>query len=156
MSVAPALQKFLSDQSVAYELVPHKPTESSIRSAEASRVSGDCVAKGVVLRDSDGYWLAIVPASRRILLSDLKTELGETVNLATEQEIGQMFHDCERGAIPPVGPCYGLDVIVDDSIDQLSDLYFEAGDHATLVHMSRAEFARLNGSARHGSFTTHA
>jgi Ala-tRNA(Pro) deacylase len=156
MTVALALLKFLSDRNVAYELVPHKPTMSAIRSAEACHISSDRVAKGVVLRDRDGYWLAIVPASRRILLSDLKKELGEDVDLATEQEIGQMFHDCHRGAIPPVGPCYGLDVIVDDSIDQLSELYFEAGDHATLVRMSRAEFARLNGPTRHGSFTVHA
>ena len=156
MSIAPALQKFLSDQNVAYELIPHNPTMSAIRSAEACHVSAGCVAKGVLLRDRDGYWLAVVPASRRVLLSDLKTELGESVDLATEQEIAQMFHDCDRGAIPPVGPCYGLDVIIDDSIDQLPDLYFEGGDHATLVHVSRAEFARLNRPARHGSFAAHA
>jgi Ala-tRNA(Pro) deacylase len=156
MSIAPALQKFLSDQNVAYELIPHNPTMSAIRSAEACHMSAGCVAKGVLLRDRDGYWLAVVPASRRVLLSDLKTELGESVDLATEQEIAQMFHDCDRGAIPPVGPCYGVDVIIDDSIDQLPDLYFEGGDHTTLVHVSRAEFARLNGTARHGSFAARA
>jgi Ala-tRNA(Pro) deacylase len=156
MTIAPSLQKFLSDQNVAYELVAHKPTVSAIRSAEASHVPADCVAKGVVLRDRDGYWLAIVPASRRVLLSDLKAELGENVELATEEEIGRMFPDCDRGAVPPVGRCYGLDVIIDDSIGLQADLYLEAGDHETLVHMSRAEFARLNEAARHGSFTAHA
>ena len=39
MSIAPALQKFLSDQNVAYELIPHNPTMSAIRSAEACHVS---------------------------------------------------------------------------------------------------------------------
>jgi Ala-tRNA(Pro) deacylase len=64
-----------------------------------------------------------------------------------------MFPDCARGAIPPVGACYGLDVIVDASIDRQPELYFEGGDHATLVHMSQADFGRLNRDARHGSFT---
>ena len=80
-------------------------------------------------------------------------QLGEEVDLATEQEVEQVFGDCDRGAIPPIGACYGLDVIFDDSIEQQPDVYFEGGDHATLVHMNRDEFARLNATARHGSFT---
>ena len=75
--------------------------------------------------------------------------------LANEGEVSEVFHDCERGAIPPVGPCYRLDVIVDESIEQQPDLYFEAGDHQTLVHVSQSEFARLNPHARHGRFSAH-
>jgi Ala-tRNA(Pro) deacylase len=153
MTIAPTLQKYLADNNVAYDLVPHQRTLSSLRTAEACHIPGDRLAKGVVLRDSGGYWLAVLPASRQVRLSDLKTSLGDQVDLASEQEIEQVFPDCERGAVPPVGACYGLDVIVDDSLDRQSDVYFEGGDHATLVHMSRDEFARLNGSARHGSFT---
>ena len=55
-------------------------------------------------------------------------------------------------SIPPFGECYGLDVIIDSSIDQQPELYCEGGDHATLVRLDQAEFARLNGQARHGSF----
>ena len=44
-------------------------------------------------------------------------------------------------------------MIIDTSIDRQPDLYFEAGDHATLIHLSEAEFARLNEQARHGSFS---
>ena len=46
-----------------------------------------------------------------------------------------------------------LDTIVDGSIDQQPEVYFEGGDHSTLIHMSRAEFVRLDTTARHGSFT---
>ena len=45
-------------------------------------------------------------------------------------------------------------MIIDSSIDEQPELYCEGGDHATLVHVSRAEFARLNGKARHGSFAS--
>jgi Ala-tRNA(Pro) deacylase len=44
-------------------------------------------------------------------------------------------------------------VIIDSSIDQQPELYLEGGDHATLIHMSQAEFARLNTRARHEAFT---
>jgi Ala-tRNA(Pro) deacylase len=153
MTIAPTLEKYLADQNVAYDLVPHQPTMSSLRTAEACHITGDCLAKGVVLRDGGRYWLAVLPASRQVRLDNLKADLSEDVDLASEQEIEQVFRDCDRGAIPPVGACYGVDVIVDDSIERQPEIYFEGGDHATLVHMSAAEFARLNATARHGSFT---
>ena len=152
MTIAPTLQRYLANQNIAYDLVPHQPTMSSLRTAEACHIAGDSLAKAVVLRDSNGYWLAVLPASRQVQLTSLRADLGEDVNLASEQEIEQVFRDCDRGAIPPVGACYGLDVIVDDSIGRQADVYFEGGDHATLVHMSQGEFARLNPTARHGSF----
>jgi Ala-tRNA(Pro) deacylase len=67
----------------------------------------------------------------------------------------ELFQDCTRGALPPVGACYGLDLIVDDSIEEQPEVYFEGGDHGTLVHMSHAQFANLTASARHGCFSVH-
>ncbi|MGO4573962.1 aminoacyl-tRNA deacylase [Microvirga sp. 2TAF3] len=154
MAIASTLQRYLADQGIGYDLITHEPTTSSTRTAEAGHVSGNSLVKGIVLSTDDGYMLAILPASRHIQLSDLRTELGHEVHLATEQEIEEVFRDCDRGAIPPVGACYGLNVIIDDSLDRHSDLYFEAGDHATLVHMKGVEFARLNPNAQHGSFST--
>ena len=156
MTIAPTLQRYLANQNIPYDLVPHQPTMSSLRTAETCHIAGDSLAKGVVLRDRSGYWLAVLPASRQVQLGSLRADLGDDVDLASEQEIEQVFRDCDRGAIPPVGACYGVDVIVDDSIGRQPDVYFEGGDHTTLVHMSQAEFARLNPTARHGSFAgTH-
>ena len=154
MAIAPRLLKYLSDHDVAYDVVAHEPTESSARTAEISHVPLDRLAKGILLRDRQGYWLAVLPASHHVRLSDLKTDLGERVALASEDETAEVFRDCARGAVPPIGACYGLDMIIDTSIDRQPDLYIEAGDHATLLHMSQAEFARINGEARHGSFSS--
>ncbi|WP_425905443.1 aminoacyl-tRNA deacylase [Nitrobacter sp. TKz-YC02] len=154
MTIAPTLQKYL-DQTVTYEQISHDPTMSSTRTAEACNVPGDYLAKGVVLRRNGGYLLAILPASHHIRLSTLEMLLGDKVALASEDEIAQLFCDCERGAVPPVGECYGLDVIVDDSIEAQREIYIEGGDHATLIHLGRGEFARLTADARHGHFTAH-
>jgi Ala-tRNA(Pro) deacylase len=155
MSIAPTVQRFL-DQNVTYDVIPHEPTMSSMRTAEACHISGDCLAKGVVLRRNGGYMLAVLPASHRIRLADLRMQLGQDVDLAVEDEIDQLFRDCVHGAVPPVGRCYGLDVIVDDSIDEKPHIYMEGGDHETLIHMTHAQFARLMASARHGHFSVHA
>ena len=156
MAIAPTFEKYLATEHVAYDVVAHEPTKSSMRSAEACRVSGDRVAKAVVLRDEYGYVLAILPASHHIRLQDLRMQLGLDVDLATEHEIEELFQDCVLGAIPPVGECYGLDTVVDNCVEEQPEVYLEGGDHATLVHMSHAQFASLTATARHGSFSVHA
>jgi Ala-tRNA(Pro) deacylase len=154
MSIAPTLQRYL-DQNVTYEVIQHEPTVSSTHTAEVCHVSGDRVAKGIVLRRDGGYLLAVLPASRRIRLHDLRIRLRNNVELATEAEIEQLFRDCAPGAVPAVGECYGLEVLVDDSIDTQPEVYMEGGDHVTLIHMDHGQFARLNAEAQHGRFSAH-
>jgi len=153
MTIAPTLQKYMDEQGIRYELVPHEPTLSALGSAYAGHVPSDRLAKAVVLSDGGRYTLAVLPASHHLRLSDLRVKLGHEVHLASEPETAGVFRDCALGAAPAVGTCYGLDVIIDTSIDQQQELYFEGGDHATLVHVSGAEFARLNPQAQHGSFS---
>jgi Ala-tRNA(Pro) deacylase len=155
MAIAPTLAKYLAAKKVEYHVLAHEPTQSSMRTAEASHISGDCLLKGVLLRDEIGYTLAVLPASHHIRLGDLKRQLGDDVELASEREVQELFEDCVHGAVPAVGECYGLDLVVDDGIEAQPEIYFEGGDHATLVHMSRAQFAGLTPLARHGRFSVH-
>jgi Ala-tRNA(Pro) deacylase len=155
MTIAPTLHKYLAAENIQYDEIPHVLTMTSARTAEACHISGDRLAKAVVLRRDGGYMLAVVPASHHLKLADLKSRLGENLEMANEAEIDRLFADCARGAVPAVGRCYGLDLIVDESIDAQPDIYIEAGDHETLLHLSHAQFARLTASAPHGRFSTH-
>ena len=155
MTVAPTLERYLATKNINYDVIMHIPTMSSSRTAEACRISAERLAKAVVLRDENGFVLAILPASHHIRLSNLKRRLGFNVALATELEIQQLFEDCAQGAVPPAGECYGLDVIVDDSIEAQPEIYLEGGDHATLIHLSHAQFARFTEQARRGHFSVH-
>jgi Ala-tRNA(Pro) deacylase len=155
MAIAIALQQYLADHGVKYDLVPHAPTLSSMRTAEACHVPGDCLAKAVVVKEDGGYLLAVIPASHRLHLADLAGLLSRELELATEREFEEVFRDCARGAVPPVGAAYGLRMVVDDRIAKQPDIYFEGGDHATLVHVTGPEFARLTGGQPHGLFSLH-
>ena len=158
MSIAPTLARYL-DQHASYEMMMHAPTPSSTQTAEACHISGDQIVKGVVLRRGDGYLLAVLPASHHIRMPELLKQLGDGegngLTFASENEIDDLFRDCARGAIPPIGDCYGLDMIVDASIDGQPDIYFEGGDHETLIHMDRAQFAALTADAPHCRFSAH-
>jgi Ala-tRNA(Pro) deacylase len=155
MSIAPTLKRYLAAENVQYEEILHELSMSSNRTAEACHISGNRLAKGIVLRRDGGYMLAVMPASHHLRLSELRAKLGNDVGMADETEIGQLFRDCAHGAVPAVGRCYGLDLIVDDSIDAQPEVYVEAGDHETLLRLNHTEFARLTANAPHGRFSAH-
>jgi Ala-tRNA(Pro) deacylase len=155
MTISAKLEQFLADNSVEYDLVRHERTITSARAAERCHVPGDRLAKGVVLKDEEGYLLAVVPASHHVELDAIAAQLARPLDLAAAQEVEHLFHDCDRGAVPPVGRAYGLDVLVDDSLSAQPDIYFEAGDHGSLVHVDRGSFDRLMQGARKGRFSRH-
>jgi Ala-tRNA(Pro) deacylase len=154
MTIAPTLQRYL-DSNVVYDVITHEPTPSSARTAEACHVSGDQLAKAIVLRREGGYLLAVVPASHHIRLADLKAQLGDEVELANEQEFQRLFPDCMPGAVPPIGQCYDLDVVIDESIQEPPEIYLEGGDHTTVIRLSQVEFAKLMADARRFRFSAH-
>ena len=152
MSIAPQLRQFLDESKAEYDVVVHTPTQSALENARSCDIPAEQVAKAVLLATADDEnLLAVVPSDRRVELSELRSELGRKPRLADEAEIGKVFKDCEVGAIPPIG--YDVATIVDDSLDRQSDVYFEAGDHKSLVHMEGAEFSRVMKGARHGQFS---
>jgi len=150
MSIAPQLKQHLDEAHADYELIEHAPTKSSLESATASSVPAEKMAKAVLLDTEDDYLLAVLPSDRRVELSELRSELGHKPRLADEEEIKSVFKDCDVGAIPPVG--YGIKTIVDASLEQQPDVYFEAGDHQSLVHMKQDQFMGVIKGAQHGQF----
>ena len=155
MTIAPTLKSYL-DRNVVYDVITHDPTLSSMGTVHATHIPSHCLAKGIVLRRDGGFMLAVLPASRRIDLSELSVQIGEDVELADEHDVVELFEDCAVGAIPPIGKCYGLDVIVDESLEAQPEVYLEGGDHQTLVHMDQGQFARLMADARHARFSAYA
>ena len=101
MAIAPILQKHL-DRNVTYDVLTHDPTMSSSRTAQACHVSGDRLAKAIVLRHDGRYLLAVLPATHHVRLADLKAQIGDDVDLADENEIRRLFPDCALGAVPPL------------------------------------------------------
>ena len=155
MALATTLEKYLSDQQVAYEVITHRPTTSSSSTAEASHVSGECVAKAVIVKDEEDFVMAVLPATHHLKLGKLSRLLNRPVGLATENEASALFADCELGAIPALGGAYGLEMIVEDSLAEHPEIFFEGGDHASLVRISAEHFGRLTAQAAHGHFSAH-
>jgi Ala-tRNA(Pro) deacylase len=153
MTIAPRLRQYLDAEGADYDLIEHSPTKSAMQNAVVCHIPPDRIAKAVLLDTPDDYLLAVLPSDRRVGLDDLRSELGQNPCLAGEKELALVFDDCAVGAVPSLGFGYGVTTIVDESLDDKPDIYFEAGDHVSLVHMDQAEFSRLTRPARHGQFS---
>ena len=134
-------------------MVSHPHTGSSHESAEASHVNEDHIAKAVIVKDESGYAMVVVPASNWVEIKHLRNELDRDFKLVEENELAKLFPDCEPGAIPPLGSAYQVDTFLDEELTTLANVYFEAGDHENLVHISGDNFKKLLSGVRHGYFS---
>ena len=76
-------------------------------------------------------------------MSELSDWLKQPVCLATEEEVSEIFSDCKTGAVPAVGAPYGIKAVLDERLSEREHIYFEGGDHRTLVHLDHDEFEKL-------------
>ena len=154
MAIASTVSHYLAEHDVPYDVLTHPHIASSGESAEASHVPGNRLAKSVVLEDEQGYVMVVLPASRHVDLGELHRQLNRNLGLAAESELGSLFSDCEIGALPAIGPAYGMETLIDDTIAEQPDIYFEAGDHEQLIHVSAEAFETLMGErVQHGHFS---
>jgi len=155
MSMSMILRCYLEDSGQPYELMHHSRSLTSMETAEAAHVPGHRLAKTVLVADDDGYVLAVIPSTHRLLFGALREQFGHRFDLATERDIVALFHECEVGAIPPFGHVYGLRVLVDERLLDEDDVYCESGDHTELVHLAGRNFRALMLQAEQGRFSAH-
>jgi Ala-tRNA(Pro) deacylase len=138
--------RFLTERGIDYTLTEHGERFTAAAEARASGVDLDRAAKAVVLRDDDGYCIAIIPASERLDLARARRVLGRhALRLATEAELGADFAAFELGAIPPLGELLGVDAILDPRLPAHGQVLCNAGDHRHSLVLDARDLARLGG-----------
>jgi Ala-tRNA(Pro) deacylase len=155
MSISATVRNALERSGTAYELVPHERTFTSMETAEAAHVAGEKLAKSVVVSGDDGHMMVVIPSTHHVRFGALSERFGQPFTLAAESDVKQLFTDCDVGSVPPLGQAYGVRVLVDDTLLEQEDVYFEAGDHEELVHVAGEDFRKLMAGAEHGPFARH-
>lgn len=155
MAISLSLLEYLEWEGVDYELLHHAYVSGSMRTAQIAHIPGDNLAKCVVLEDEKGFLMAVLPATHTVAIDMLNEQTGRELQFATEKEIKDLFEDCSTGAIPPMAKAFGYEAIVDKSLADRDEIYFEAGDHTELVHISGHDFQELMAGMPQGQFSQH-
>ena len=144
MAIASRLKWFLDVNRVRYDVLPRPSgkTDEQAISDEQRLVSH-------LFHDSRGFVMVVHRASHEIAMPALERLFGHPLHRARESEVRDIFFDCVRGAIPPLGPAYGIPTVVDEDLPLDGDLYFSGGDADDWVHMSGAAFQNLVADSQH-------
>jgi Ala-tRNA(Pro) deacylase len=154
MGVAATVESYLKAKQVNFTILEHEYCEGSYNTAKVARIDDHCLAKGVLLRDEDfHYTLCVLPTRNKILRHTLNQIFDRHMELVGEEELKIIFKDCEEGAIPALGEAYGLDVIWEEELMGVEEIYIEAGDHRHLICLSQPEFVQLMANKLHDHFS---
>lgn len=155
MSVSNHINEFLKSNHVKYHVVTHKHTFSALDSAHSAHVPEKNLVKSVLLQDSisGNYSIALLPSCKKLDQGALSCRT-EPVEIADEEAIGPQFPDCESGVVPGFGHPYHMDMIWDTALEEADTLYFESGDHESLVEIDHEEFMRLFSGFPHRKIST--
>jgi Ala-tRNA(Pro) deacylase len=138
------LRRYLDKNGVRYVVIDHGPAYTAQEIAAAAHVPGQELAKTVMISLDGRMAMAVLPASYQVDFDLLREATGaKRVGLADEEDFGQLFPDCDLGAMPPFGNVYGLDVYVAESLAKDEEIVFNACSHTQLIRMAYADFERM-------------
>lgn len=154
MGVAATVEKYLKAKQVEFTLLEHEYCEGSYNTARVAKIDDHCLAKGVLFRDEDfHYTLCVLPTRNKILRHTLNQIFDRHMELVEEEELVAIFKDCAEGAVPALGEAYGLDVIWDEELMGVEEIYIEAGDHRHLIRLRQPDFVHLMGNKLRDHFS---
>jgi Ala-tRNA(Pro) deacylase len=98
----------------------------------------------LIVKERDGFVMAVVPAATQVDLDRLRGLIGrDNVRLATVEELHGVVPDCMAGAIPPFGALYGLRTFVDRQLLNVSEVTVPAGNPGSAIRLNSVEFHGL-------------
>ncbi len=142
MAINARLQRYLDRTRSSYAVLPHREAYTAPEIARRAHVSGDQLAKVLIVRSPDvQHFMIVLPASRQLDLPVIERVMG-IAGLCLEDERGlrRMFPDCEVGAMPPFGALYGLAMYLDPCLLEHEDIFFQAGNHHEVVLMRTQQY----------------
>ena len=149
------VMELLDSRKCNYQVSEHHSAFTAQKMAQEEHVHGMNVAKPVLVRVDQDYYLCVLPACCMIDFDALRNVLGaDVVRLADEVEMSRWFEDCEVGAEPPFGSFYGMETLMDDRLEQDDYIIFQGGKHDKAIRMDLAEYMRVE-QPRVFSFSYH-
>ncbi len=148
MDTLQRLLDYLDRNHVEYMHTVHETAYRASEVACAEHMLPCNFAKAVIFSAEQGFGMAVVPADCVLDLKELRAALGiPHIRLATEEELTQLFSECELGAMPPIGELFGLPVYVESGMSADASIAFNAGTHRDVVHMRFQDYEALTKPA---------
>ena len=143
--ISKRLEKFLHDQEAAYQVIPqtkipHLPQEK---------------AKVMIVKVAEKKVMVVLPSHTPLDPLMLAILLDtDSVSLATEEEVRELFPDCDPDALPALGLPYNIPCFIDETLLDGEEVFFSGGNHKDAIRINSNEYWRI-AQAEVGDFRKH-
>lgn len=140
------IDRYLKEHELPYTHSTHVRAVSAQRLAAAEHVSGDRLAKPVVVSVDGALALAVVAATQKVDTEELRRALGaRQVEISPETAFEGRFSPCEVGAEPPLR-IFGLPIYVDAALARARRLVMRGGTHEDTIELDTEAWLLSEGA----------
>jgi Ala-tRNA(Pro) deacylase len=134
---------FLKQHNVTFEEIEHKPVYTSEQAAKVRGMSMESGAKSLLLKTEKDFVLVILPGNKRLDSKLLKSYLSvKNIRFATPEEVENVM-GCQIGACYPFGNLIGIRTLMDKSMTDCKEIFFNPGVHNKSIKMKLIDYQEL-------------
>lgn len=139
-----AIVRLLDEAHVQYEKYEHIPVFTSEEAAAVRGVSMSQAAKSLLLKTREGgFVLVVLPGDKRADSKRLKEILQtKSIRFATPEEVEAQM-GCKIGSCYPFGDIAGIKMLVDQSLGDNEEIFFNPARHDVSIRMKYADYITL-------------
>ena len=139
-----AIIRLLDEAHIQYEKFEHEPVFTSEEAAAVRGVSTSRAAKALLFKTKEGsFVLVVLPGDKRADSRRLKDYLRtKSIRFATPEEVEDQM-GCKIGSCYPLGVVAGLRTLVDMSLAQNEEIFFNPARHDVSIKMKYMDYQRL-------------
>ncbi len=140
----------LTSNSFWFETFTHDPVLTSEEAAKTrpgytlQQGAKAIISKIQKRRSEEEFVMFVIPANLRLNSKKIKKDIDlKGLRFATEEEIDSLTNGVQRGAIPPLGNLFHIQVYVDPQLFLNEKIVFNAGDRRFSVAMSSIDYKNI-------------
>jgi Ala-tRNA(Pro) deacylase len=127
----------------AFSVLRHAPVYTSEEAAAVRGTSLASGAKALIVKVGEDFAMLVLPADRKADSKKVRAVFEvKSLRFAAREEV-ERITGLQPGSIPPFGSLFGLPTTCDPALADNPTINFNAGDHAVSVHMSCADYLRV-------------
>ena len=137
------IQEGLNSRQIWHEIKHHQAVQTSEEAALARGESIKIGAKALLVKDDTHFVLLVLPAHLKLDTKKAKKILNSrNLRFATLGELKEVV-GVEKGAVPPLGPLFGVEMIVDSKLFENEFMAFNAGSLETSIKMRTHDYKKV-------------
>src|SRR3990167_4672930 len=145
MNLYEKIKDLLDSNNIDYTEIGHEPVFTSEQAAKVRKSNIDEGAKALIFLADDKPIQLVIQGSKRVDKDKFKSQFGFTkLKMASAEQV-KVTSGVEPGAVAPFGNLFDppIPVYATNSLLNLENIEFNAGDHCISIFMKAKDFANL-------------